>query len=143
MHSFLYAALALVSRADPLSCLCFYPPWRSIPDFQVKSDQVAKQLVLRSEYELARAAHEINEFAARHARLPSTLAETDSRGATDPWGTALEYRPQPGGTYTLRSAGPDRQFGTADDIWRGKDPTVDAGFDAGIKESTVSRTPEG
>lgn len=123
--------------------ICFYPPWRSIPDLQVNSDQVAKQLVLRSKYELARAAHQINEFAVRHGRLPSTLAETDSSGATDPWGTALEYQPQPGGTYTLRSAGPDRQFGTADDISRGKDPRVDAEFDAGIQESTVSPTPEG
>jgi prepilin-type N-terminal cleavage/methylation domain-containing protein len=35
----------------------------------------------------------------------------------DPWGTALEYRYAPGDNFPgLISAGPDRKFGTADDI---------------------------
>ncbi len=36
----------------------------------------------------------------------------------DPWGTAYTYSFEPGGfgSYTLTSAGPDRQLGTDDDI---------------------------
>jgi uncharacterized protein YfaS (alpha-2-macroglobulin family) len=38
---------------------------------------------------------------------------------TDAWGTALKLEPvgQNRSTYLLRSAGPDRQFNTADDLW--------------------------
>jgi hypothetical protein len=35
----------------------------------------------------------------------------------DPWGTALDYRYTPGENFPLMvSAGPDKKFGTADDI---------------------------
>ena len=43
---------------------------------------------------------------------------SDSPGAiVDPWGRPLDYKYTPGDNYPeLLSAGPDRKFGTADDI---------------------------
>jgi len=35
---------------------------------------------------------------------------------TDPWLKPLAYKPNDDGTFELRSAGPDGEFGTADDI---------------------------
>ncbi len=34
----------------------------------------------------------------------------------DPWGTPLEMSPGAGGALVIRSGGPDRTFGTADDV---------------------------
>lgn len=39
----------------------------------------------------------------------------EARMLQDSWGTAFQYAPREGG-YELRSAGPDRQMGTGDDL---------------------------
>jgi hypothetical protein len=76
----------------------------------------------------------VNWAAAHGGRLPESLAqaaeepirgaggktirmETGQHGAAqDIWGTALRYAPAADGTFEVRSAGPDRAFGGADDL---------------------------
>jgi hypothetical protein len=69
----------------------------------------------------------VAEYTTTHAHPPGYLAEicsptADDCATLDPanrfpdgWGVPLEYRVE-GGAFTLRSAGRDRRFGTADDI---------------------------
>jgi len=49
--------------------------------------------------------------------IRSNPAAVDMPQIHDPWGTALDYRYVPGNTFPeLVSAGPDRIFGTVDDM---------------------------
>jgi hypothetical protein len=73
-------------------------------------------------------AGQIALYKHQHGRLPKTFAEipkgqrvpfapVDYWGRpTDTWGKPLDYTVNDDGTFELRSAGPDGQFGTADDI---------------------------
>ena len=45
--------------------------------------------------------------------------------AKDAWGTPFDVRCDPPSRYVLRSAGADRQFGTADDVLTTKRPSMD------------------
>lgn len=77
--------------------------------------------VRRDEF-VERATAQMENLAARIAasarddgELPETLPEAPPK---DPWGCAFEYaRPSPE-RAVLRSAGPDRRFGTKDDLRR-------------------------
>lgn len=47
--------------------------------------------------------------------------KTAEKASLDPWGTRLFYERSPDGqSFRLGSAGPDRKFGTEDDIWVGE-----------------------
>jgi hypothetical protein len=66
-------------------------------------------------------AGQIALYRLENGQLPKTLAEMPtSRDTpfvkTDPWLKPLAYKPNDDGTFELRSAGPDGEFGTADDI---------------------------
>lgn len=68
----------------------------------------------------------IQQYQAEHGgALPDTLDDlSTSVPLTDPWGNPLRYEPLDDGGYDLRSAGPDGQFDTADDIRAtGSNPT--------------------
>jgi hypothetical protein len=55
-------------------------------------------------------------FYRDHGALPSGLeVVAGPRERADLWGTPLRYAPRDS-TFVLRSAGPDRRFGTADDL---------------------------
>jgi hypothetical protein len=66
-------------------------------------------------------AGQIALYKLQHGHLPKTLADIpSSRDApfmtSDPWLKPLAYKPNDDGTFELRSAGPDGEFNTADDI---------------------------
>jgi hypothetical protein len=66
-------------------------------------------------------AGQISLYKQQHGSLPKTLAEIPRAresmfSPTDPWGKPLAYTPNEDGTFELRSAGPDGEFNTADDI---------------------------
>lgn len=61
----------------------------------------------------------VSEHNDRHGSAPASLDELQlpSDTVTDPWGNQYLYELAPGGaSFTLRSAGPDGQFDTGDDI---------------------------
>lgn len=71
-----------------------YQQLSSIPDSKSILDKISDSLI-KNEYETTQTLPEIY----------------------DPWGTPLEYRYSPGDTFpVLISAGPDKLFGTVDDI---------------------------
>ena len=71
-----------------------YQQLSSIPDSKSILEKISDSLI-KNKYETTQALQEIY----------------------DPWGTVLEYRYTPGDTFpVLISAGPDKVFGTADDI---------------------------
>ncbi len=65
----------------------------------------------------------IEDFAQKNGgTIPADLASTgqDPSMFTDGWETPFEYTPRGDNTFTLVSAGPDKQMGTGDDIDIGK-----------------------
>ena len=66
-------------------------------------------------------AGQIALYKQQHGQFPRTLADMPTgRDATfvafDPWLKPLAYKLNADGTFELRSAGPDGEFNTADDI---------------------------
>jgi hypothetical protein len=65
----------------------------------------------------------VEEYArANNGVIPADLASTgqDQSMFTDGWDTPFEYTARGDNTYTIVSAGPDKQVGTSDDIDIGK-----------------------
>lgn len=70
---------------------------------------------------MANLAKEIQTFMAMQGRAPSNIKEIQMfrripLGILDNWGTAIKYEKQLDEDFRLLSAGPDRTFGTEDDI---------------------------
>jgi Type II secretion system (T2SS), protein G len=67
-------------------------------------------------------AGQIALYKGQHGKLPDTLDDvgkpspTNLFFVTDPWGTKFKYTKRSDDHFELTSAGPDRQFGTADDV---------------------------
>jgi hypothetical protein len=67
-------------------------------------------------------AGQIALYKNQHGNLPATFSDLGTPSQTnmvfsaDPWGMQLKYVPQSNGHFELRSAGPDKVFGTLDDI---------------------------
>jgi hypothetical protein len=66
-------------------------------------------------------AKEIQTFMAMQGRAPSNIKEIQMLrriplGILDNWGTTVKYEKQSDEDFRLISAGPDRTFGTEDDI---------------------------
>ncbi len=66
-------------------------------------------------------AKEIQTFMAMQGRAPSNIKEVQMLrriplGILDNWGTAVKYEKQSDEDFRLISAGPDRTFGTEDDV---------------------------
>ena len=60
-------------------------------------------------------------YKLQYGQLPKTLADMPAGGdkpftKVDSWLKPLAYKPNDDGSFELRSAGPDGEFGTADDI---------------------------
>lgn len=66
---------------------------------------------------------EILIFYTQQRRLPATLNELRQSApmgramVDDPWMRPFIYRPEPDGTFELRSVGPDGVVDTPDDVW--------------------------
>lgn len=70
---------------------------------------------------MANLAKEIQTFMAMQGRAPNNIKEIQmfrrvSLGVLDNWGTAIKYEKRLDEDFRLLSAGPDRTFGTEDDI---------------------------
>ncbi len=70
---------------------------------------------------MSNMAKEIQTFMAMQGRAPKDIEEVQMLrrlplGVTDNWGTAIKYEKQSNEDFRLISAGPDRKFGTDDDI---------------------------
>ncbi len=66
-------------------------------------------------------AREVNSYIAMLGRHPKSLKELQEfrrlpLSTKDAWGTIIEYKKLSDDSFRLISAGPDRAFGTEDDI---------------------------
>jgi hypothetical protein len=81
---------------------------------QIKADQTADSF--------ASAVAAVEEYQVRNqGRLPEGIEGNKlliTRKLNDAWGGELRYDVMPPRGYLIRSAGPDRQFDTADDLTR-------------------------
>jgi len=83
---------------------------------------------------MERVSLAVTVYKMRYDRLPDSLAELakptdkDSRPLLkekhllDPWGEPFGYEHE-GGDFVIWSSGPDRQMGTADDVFKGDPPS--------------------
>ena len=70
----------------------------------------------RTAVHLGALSHALQAYAQEHGELPATLAAVPPPlNRADEWGGEIRYH-RDGPVFSLRSAGPDRQFGTPDDI---------------------------
>jgi hypothetical protein len=76
-------------------------------------------------YDITQFDHKLLEYSDTHSTLPRDIPAfiaseiTTSTGRNillDTWGTPYDFRPTDDG-YLIRSAGPDRVFGTQDDMY--------------------------
>ena len=74
----------------------------------------AKLAVVRAD--LNQIALSIERYYLSKGELPSDLKEVLGYVPSDPWGRKIRYRIVSESSFELRSAGPDRQFDTEDDI---------------------------
>jgi hypothetical protein len=74
-----------------------------------------RRLVADSRALLDLVAARLEGTAREQGELPEMLAEAPP---PDPWGTPLRYERRSPDRGLLRSAGPDRRFGTRDDVTR-------------------------
>jgi Type II secretion system (T2SS), protein G len=67
-------------------------------------------------------AGQIALYKGQHGSLPATLSDLGKPSeknmffTADPWGKQFKYTPLGDGHFELTSAGPDREFGTPDDV---------------------------
>jgi len=98
--------------------------WEDAKDFAAALQQVRLGRVKSDFEELANA---IDKYRKQTRTLPAVQgigplvdllypAYMARAVRFDPWATEYDYRSNSGRSYTLTSAGPDRRFGTADDI---------------------------
>ncbi len=79
--------------------------------------QVALSLSLTKEISFPRDIEDIKAFMQEHAALmPQEARSQEDKFLVDAWGQEMRYEPGEGMTYTIRSAGPDRKFGSEDDL---------------------------
>ncbi len=78
---------------------------------RIQMGEMAKAILL---YKLTtkRVPDSLNDLTAQDENGEAYLEEVPS----DPWDTPYEYRPDGRRRYSLRSAGPDRQLDTDDDV---------------------------
>jgi hypothetical protein len=70
----------------------------------------------REGYRLRELSHRLQVYARDHGGLPQQLSAVDTtRLSVDPWKTMVRYSAN-GPILELRSAGPDGQFDTDDDV---------------------------
>lgn len=93
----------------------YFEYWKGFPDPN-KSPYLTSSAAL---YGQLRSTPGTNEYleGISEKLIQKNPGATDMLQIYDPWGTLLEYRYIPGYTYPkLISAGPDKVFGTVDDI---------------------------
>jgi hypothetical protein len=87
---------------------------------------------------LQKGEQRIQQHQRQEGALPSTSAGTDLvDDVQDPWGQSLRYE-RKNADYRVISAGPDKQFGTSDDV-RFKTGTIHMGSDSDF--GTGGNTP--
>lgn len=115
------------------TALRYEPTANSATDYTITSagpdaafgtgDDIVHFYTAQSQTDLAMeyAGWEIDDYMSRYSKLPNAAQGTALiQSELDSWGNALAYAPVSGSAqdYTLTSAGPDGQFGNADDITR-------------------------
>lgn len=88
-----------------------------IEDVKAFSDSTLKL----TQANMANMAKEIQAYMAMQGQVPSDINELQMlrrlpMGILDNWGTAIKYEKKSDEDFRLISAGPDRKFGTEDDI---------------------------
>jgi hypothetical protein len=90
--------------------------------YVAKTGPYARLRVQLVRQEMSTDAGQIALYKSQHGTLPATLSDLGAvrpQGmffTIDPWGTRLKYVPQSNGHFELISAGPDKAFGTSDDV---------------------------
>jgi len=77
--------------------------------------------VHQTEQSLSAAVATIEQYKSDHKRLPEDIEGNKlliRAESSDAWGQSLRYDPIDGDGYLVRSAGPDAQFDTGDDLTR-------------------------
>jgi hypothetical protein len=75
----------------------------------------------KTEKSLSAAVATIEQYKRDHKRLPEDIDGNKlliRAEVNDAWGTSLRFDPTDGNGYLVRSAGPDGQFDTGDDLTR-------------------------
>ncbi len=111
------AALAVVLLIQTGKNAKESPPAKALAAFDR-----AKTLLLEDVFRNVAAA--LDMYSSENNGLPASLSDlvpqylTRESEMVDPWGTPLQFRGGEAAGYTLVSAGPDRHFGSGDDIAR-------------------------
>jgi len=89
--------------------------------FVAKTGIYAEMKIKLASQAMMGTAGQIALYKLRNGHLPETLREIDTERdkyvmTFDPWFKPLVYKPNADGTFELRSAGPDGEFDTEDDI---------------------------
>ncbi len=66
--------------------------------------------------DLNQIALSVERYYMSRRELPSSLKEALGYVPSDPWGRKIKYTVISESSFELRSAGPDRQFNTDDDV---------------------------
>lgn len=81
--------------------------------------------------DIATIEQAVSTYEIRTGKFPSSLEDLtkdingqkgllDTAALTDKWGTKFSFKNEGGGYFEIRSAGPDTQMNTADDIYNSK-----------------------
>lgn len=113
------------SRAALLGFVSLLPlagfiPFICFPKMSPAQQKVASELVQYLE-------HEIDAWAKKNGRLPNSLSELQlAANPVDPWGNSIRYEQLQCPTgYSVTAAGPDRRYGSDDDIKAGTSCELD------------------
>lgn len=91
--------------------------------------------IKKTQTDIATIQCAVTTYEIRTGKFPSSLDDLtkeingqrgllDVSALTDKWGTKFRYKNEGGGYFEIRSAGPDIQFNTVDDIFNSKSKAI-------------------
>lgn len=119
---------------------------RYVADAGRSPEEWEREFRRAAQLNMASVASSVRRFTRTTGQLPShledvpDLREADGEVPKDLWGSAYRYDRRSNGSFVLRSAGPDRLFGTGDDLVHGDTPK-DLALEAAV-ESLDSHAAE-
>jgi hypothetical protein len=122
----LVLALALLASLAILGSQFLLP--RYVADAGKSPEDWEREFRRAAQLNMASVALSVRRFTRTKGQLPlhleevPDLREPDGRAPKDPWGSEYRYDRESNESFVLQSAGPDRVFGTGDDLVHGDAP---------------------